>query len=133
MFAVTNLGGMATATVPDVCNTPAPPAPPVPIPYPNIVQGTTLSAGKLAKKVTIANGKAAHLKSETMLSSGDEAGTVGGVASAKFIGKMNFNLGSMKVKIEGQSAVRMGDMTSHNQKNTIGAFNAPSQSKVMIN
>ncbi|MDD6088905.1 MAG: DUF4150 domain-containing protein [Desulfovibrionaceae bacterium] len=129
--AMTNMGGMFTATTPDVCKTPTPGSP-VPIPYPNISQGTMLDVSSLAKKVQICGGKPALVTSSTMLSNGDEAGTAGGVASSKFIGKTEFTSGSVKVRIEGKSAVRLGDPTTQNEKNTAGMATAPSQTKVFL-
>lgn len=131
MFAVTNAGGSFIATVPDVCKTPTPGGP-VPVPYPNIAQGALLSPGTLSSKVSVAGGMAATMKSETTLSNGDEAGVNGGVASNKFIGKAAFIKGSSKVRIEGKAALRMGDPSTHNEKNTMGSVAAPSQSKVMM-
>ena len=37
-------GGMSMV-LPDVCKTPAPPAPPIPIPYPNIGQASDTTSG----------------------------------------------------------------------------------------
>src|SRR5215469_11466664 len=74
---------------PDVCQTPAPPAPPIPIPYPNIAQSSDTAKG--TKDVT-AQGKSICVEdSNFSKSSGDEAGTAGGgVASGKFQGKAEF-------------------------------------------
>jgi len=75
--------GMATATMPDVCKTPSP-AGPVPIPYPNIAMSKDLVKGTTS--ITVDGGNmAANAGSELMLSTGDEAGTAGGVASSSFI------------------------------------------------
>ena len=40
MFPVASKGGGSCAAFPDVCKTPAPPAPFVPIPYPHMAQCT---------------------------------------------------------------------------------------------
>jgi len=99
--------GIMTA-FPDVCKTPAPPAPPIPIPYPNIAMSSDLKKG--AKKVKI-DGKAAGVdKSEFSKSSGDEAGTLKGVVSSQNMAKAKFVLGSIMVKIEGKGAVRLADL-----------------------
>lgn len=132
MFALTNSNGMLTFNVPDVCKTPAPPAPPVPLPYPNMSQCTLFSPGSLSKKVTIVNGMAATVRSETTLSNGDEPGVAGGVKSNCIVGKAAFILGSNKVRLEGKAAVFMGNPTTHNKENTIGTAALPSQSKVSI-
>jgi hypothetical protein len=77
-----------TIAFPDVCKTPAPPAPFVPIPYPNIAKSGDTAQG--AKTVTC-DGNAVCVKdSNFMLSNGDEAGTLLGVASNKIKGKAEF-------------------------------------------
>lgn len=123
--------GMAIASVPDTCKTPAPPAAPVPIPYPNIAQ-IPLISGEVSTKVKIAGAYAVMKGAKTSITSGDEAGVVGGVSSSSFIGEMECAAGSSKVKIEGKAAVRMGDQTKHNKANTMGAITVPSQAFVML-
>ena len=132
MFCLTNAGGMLTATVPDVCKTPAPPAAPVPIPYPNMAQLSLANPGTTCKKIIVSGGLALNLGSKTTISNGDEAGVAGGVSSSKFIGEAAFTQGSTKVRLEGKAAVRVGDPTTHNSKNTVGMASAPSQTKVMM-
>jgi hypothetical protein len=48
------------------------------------------------------------------------------------MGKVEYLLGSMVVKIEGSNAMRMTSMTKHNDGNAPGTQLAPSQTKVMI-
>src|SRR4051812_12410819 len=68
-------GGLSMV-FPDVCKTRAPPAPPIPIPYPNIGQASDTSDGP--SKVTT-DGKMPMVKgAKYSKSSGDEAGTIGG-------------------------------------------------------
>jgi hypothetical protein len=102
---------------PDVCQTPAPPAPPIPIPYPNIAQSSDTAKG--TKDVT-AQGKSICVEdSNFSKSSGDEAGTAGGgVASGKFQGKAEFMNYSMDTQFEGKSVPRSFDLMLHNDKNT---------------
>jgi hypothetical protein len=52
------------------------------------------------------------------MSMGDEAGSVGGVASGKVKGKAEFLLYSMDVKIEGKGVCRAFDMVLSNDNNT---------------
>lgn len=105
-----------TIAFPDVCKTPAPPAPPVPIPYPNIAQSRDTAKG--TKKVKV-EGKPVCVKdSNFSMSTGDEAGSLGGVASNKFKGKAEFVNSSFDVKFEGKNATRTFDLMLHNQKNT---------------
>ena len=70
---------------PDVCKTPAPPAPPIPIPYPNIAKSQDTADGSSSVKM---DGNPIMLKSSNfMMSTGDEAGSAMGVVSNKIKGK----------------------------------------------
>ncbi len=103
---------------PDVCKTPAPPAGPIPIPYPNIGKASDTSKG--TKKVKI-DGKSAMVKgSKYSMSAGDEPGTVGGVLSSKNKGECEYLMYSFDVKFEGKNACRLGDPLWHNKKNIAG-------------
>jgi uncharacterized Zn-binding protein involved in type VI secretion len=114
--------GMAVA-FPDVCLTPAPPGPPVPVPYPNIAQladATNTSADGGA--AVFAGGKPILLEnSEIAQSTGDEAGSNGGVSSGGTKGKCTFTTFSQTVKIHGKGVVRFGDTTSQNGGNAVGS------------
>lgn len=106
-------GGMSIA-FPDVCKTPSP-AGPVPIPYPNIGKASDTSQGP--KKVTT-DGKMPMVKgAKYSMSTGDEAGSAGGVASSVTKGECEFMLYSFDVKFEGKNVCRMGDPLFHNKKN----------------
>ena len=133
MFASTSAAGMCMA-FPDVCKTPAPPLPsPVPIPYPNM--GMLNMATNTSMKVKICSKEAVTLKSKIPSSSGDEAGVAGGVVSGMNMGEVKFTMGSTKVKIEGQPAIRATSPSSHNGSNAnmpAGMQTVPSQFKVMI-
>jgi len=73
--------GMSIATLPDVCKTPSP-AGPVPIPYPNFADQSSLDKGT---KTVMAKGNMIAIKgSEYSMSTGDEPGTAGGVTSSTF-------------------------------------------------
>lgn len=105
-----------TIAFPDVCKTPAPPAPPLPIPYPNIAKSGDTAKG--TKKVKC-DGEAVCVKdSNFKMSSGDEAGSIGGVASNKIKGKAEFVNFSFDVKFEGKNVARAFDLMLHNDKNT---------------
>jgi len=130
--ASTKAGGQAFA-FPDVCKTPAPPAPPIPIPYPNI--GMVNQAGKTSKKVKFVGKEVVTLKSEISRSSGDEAGVAGGVVSGKNMDKILFKMGSSSVLIEGQKCIHLTSMTAHNGASAnmpAGVQIAPSQTKVIV-
>lgn len=109
--------GMSFA-FPDVCKTPAPPAPPIPIPYPNIAKSSDTSKG--AKKVKT-DGKMPMVKgAKYSTSTGDEAGTLKGIMSSTTKGEAEFMLWSFDIKFEGKNVCRMGDMMWHNKKNIMG-------------
>jgi len=129
MFAVTKENGQLMA-MPDVCLTPAPPAPPIPTPYPNI--GMPQMGNPVTTKVLI-NGMPALTKaSKISPTNGDQGGVNQGVVSGKIMGPAEFLMGSMKVKLEGNPAVFLGNMTKQNDGNAVGSVLAPSQNKVMI-
>ncbi|MFH1143586.1 MAG: DUF4150 domain-containing protein [Candidatus Eisenbacteria bacterium] len=111
--------GMSIA-FPDPCLTPAPPAPPVPIPYPNIAQSTDTAQGSTTVK---ADGNPIMLQgSNFSQSTGDEAGSVGGVISAVTRGKAEFIMYSFDVMVDGKCVPRLGDLMLHNKG---GTFNTP--------
>ena len=110
-------GGMSIA-FPDVCKTPAPPAGPIPLPYPNIGKASDTSKGP--KKVKT-DGKMPMTKgAKYSMSTGDEPGSAGGVVSSKTKGECEYMLYSFDVKFEGKNVCRMGDPMFHNKKNIMG-------------
>ena len=131
MFALTNQGGNLTALAPDVCKVPSP-AGPVPTPFPNMAVCSMVTPSSACTKVMVSGGLALTVKSKTMLSNGDEAGTLMGVVSNKIMGEVAFVQGSMKVRLEGKAAVRNADPTTHNANNTTGIAASPTQTKVMV-
>ena len=70
-------GGMSIA-FPDVCKTPTP-AGPIPIPYPNIGKASDITGGPTT--VTLDGQMPATKGAKYMMSTGDEAGSAGGVMS----------------------------------------------------
>ncbi len=116
--------GVATAPGTDVCKTPTPGGP-VPIPYPNIAMSSDTAKG--SKKVKM-DGNPIMLKTSNFsTSTGDEAGTVGGVVSSKFKGKAEFVNYSFDVKVEGKNVPRLGDMMVQNKG---GSPNTPPMPEV---
>jgi hypothetical protein len=133
MFPASCKAGGVCMGFPDVCKTPAPPAPPIPIPYPNIAQVASATAGTCSSKVKITNQPAVTKDSEIPMSSGDEAGVAGGVISSCNMGKAVFKMASFKVKAEGKGIAKILSMVSHNKDNfPAGMQIAPSQTKVLI-
>jgi hypothetical protein len=109
-------GGMSPI-FPDVCKTPTP-AGPVPIPYPNIGQCSDTTSGPTT---VVLDGQMPMTKdAKYMVSSGDEAGSVGGVVSGKVKGACELMLYSFDVKFEGKNVGRLGDSLFHNDKNGMG-------------
>ncbi len=112
--------GMAFA-FPDVCNTPTPGGP-VPIPYPNIAQ---LSAAQdIADDLLLGPGSlnAVLLDSTVAQSSGDEAGTLGGVSSGTIMGECKVTSASTTVLYGGKGIARFGDSTTQNNENAVGSL-----------
>src|SRR3989440_12151098 len=80
---------------PDVCKTPAPPAPPIPIPYPNIGQSSDTTGGPTSVST---DGQMPMVKgAKYMKSSGDEAGTIGGGMSNVNMSECEFSVYSFDV------------------------------------
>ena len=110
------IGGMSTV-FPDVCKTPAAPSP-IPIPYPNIGKSSDTSGGPTTVKT---DGKMPMVKgAKYSRSSGDEAGSVGGVVSGVNKSECEFMMYSFDVKFEGKNVCRLGDPLFHNKKNIMG-------------
>ncbi len=133
IFPASTKGGGTCFAMPDVCLTPAPPAPPVPIPYPNT--GMVNQAKKTSTKVKFAGKEVVTKKSEMSRSMGDEAGVNKGVVSGMNMGKVSYKKGSSSVTIQGQQCVHLTSMTGHYGSNAnmpAGVQVAPSQTKVII-
>jgi uncharacterized Zn-binding protein involved in type VI secretion len=100
----------------DVCKTPAPPAPPVPTPYPNVALSSDTASGSRDVKM---DGKPIMLENSMFSkSTGDEAGSVGGVVSGCIKGKAEFTSSSTDVTVEGKAVPRQGDSMLQNKGNT---------------
>ena len=109
-------GGMSMV-FPDVCKTPSP-AGPIPIPYPNIGKAADTSSGP---STVTTDGEMPMVKTaKYSMTSGDEAGSVGGVISSSVKGEAEFMLYSFDVKFESNNVCRMGDPMFHNKKNIMG-------------
>jgi hypothetical protein len=102
--------------MPDVCLTPAPPSPPIPIPYPNIAMAS--DADKGAKNVTVDGNPILVEGSTFSKSSGDEAGTNGGVMCGSNMKEAEFIAASFDVFAENKGVARAFDLMLGNKKNT---------------
>lgn len=109
-------GGMS-AVFPDVCLTPTPTGP-VPIPYANVARSSDTVQGP--RTVTTDGCMPMVRGARYSVSSGDEAGSAGGVASGTVKGAAEFVVYSFDVKFEGRNVCRLGDPLFHNNKNTMG-------------
>lgn len=103
--------GVSTA-FPDVCKTPSP-AGPIPIPYPNVAMSADTSQG--SKDIKMDGNPIMLQGSAISKSTGDEAGSAGGVVSSCIKGKAEFVLYSFDVKVEGKGVPRLGDIMLQNK------------------
>ena len=129
--AATTAGGLCFA-MPDVCLTPAAPSP-VPVPYPNTGQWTTATG--FVDKVAVEMRPVIAEGSKIPMSSGDEAGTNGGVSSGVNMKEIQPKTFSSTVVFGGKKAVMLTAVTAHNGPSAnipVGAHVAPSQTKVLI-
>ncbi|MBN2716916.1 MAG: DUF4150 domain-containing protein [Deltaproteobacteria bacterium] len=115
MRAITHANGQAKSiNFPCVGKTPGPPAPFVPVPFPNISMGS--DTDKASKKVK-ADGKPIALKDQSVFktSKGNEAATAGGgLITAKKSGKSGYMMYSTDVKIEKKEVPRAFDIMAGN-------------------
>ena len=115
-FITTKEKGMCQG-MPDTCKVPAPPAPPIPTPFPNIANCNQATASTVTQKAFI-NGKAILTKaSEIPMSSGDEAGSAGGVVSGKIKGEAVPKKFSSSTYAEGNAVVYQTCTFGQNGKN----------------
>jgi hypothetical protein len=132
MPAGSKAGGTCFAA-PDVCKVPAPPAPPIPTPFPNT--GSVADCNSTVDTVLIEKKDTVTEASKIPRSSGDEAGTLGGMVSNTNMGEVSFKQASSKVYAKGKKIVFHTAMSAHNGSNAnmpAGAFVAPSQTKVFV-
>lgn len=108
-------GGIAAATLPNVCKMPGPPAPFVPTPLPNIGRSGDAPSG-YSKNVMV-EGHPVAIKGAHFGSLGDAASkaTGGGVVSSNTHGPAKFiGAGSFDVKVEGKIVQLLADQMLNN-------------------
>ncbi len=127
MFANTQSGGMDMAA-PDVCLTPMFSI--VPIPYPNMAQGTMGVSNALS--VLFAGCPAHNMATNIPMTVGDNPGVSGGVASGTVMGPARHVMGANSVLLKGTPATRLSSSTMQNSTNAMGCRIVPSQTKVLI-
>lgn len=109
--------GGTVSFMPDVCLTPQPTGPPVPMPYPNTAMST--DADKGAKTVTCDGNPICVQGSTFKQSTGDEAGSNGGVMSACTKGAAEFVMYSFDVQAEGKGVARFSDLMLGNKGSAV--------------
>ncbi len=103
---------------PDVCLTPVGTST-VPLPYPNV--GQLAEATGTANSVLVGGQPVVTSHSRIRSTSGNEAGSAGGVTSGTTKGAVHFDVGfSTTVFAEGGNVVRLGDATRQNNGNARG-------------
>ncbi|MDC9596164.1 DUF4150 domain-containing protein [Xenorhabdus anantnagensis] len=127
MFANSQGGGMDLAT-PDICLTPM--FTTVPVPYPNIAQGTTGVSNAL--NILFMGCPAHNLATTIPMTTGDNAGVSGGIASGTVMGPSHHVMGANSVLLKGTPATRLSSSTMQNSTNSMGCRIVPSQTKVLI-
>jgi len=133
MFVSTKEGGQLMG-MPDVCNVPSPVGP-IPTPFPNMAMCNQADGSTCSKKVKVCMVAALIKNTEIPQSSGDEAGSAGGIISGMTKGPVKFTSASTKVKFEGNPAIYLGCQSAHNGNNAncpVGNQLDPSQTKVMV-
>lgn len=130
MFSCTQ-SSCISFSFPDVCNTYVGVAS-VPIPYPNFAF-SSMAVPNIYNLYTEAMPDH-NLLTTTTITTGDEAGTLLGVASGMIIGQSMHMIGSFKVYKSAIPATKMLCPTMQNgiSPNIIGITISPSQVKVMI-
>lgn len=131
--AASKAGGMYFA-FPDVCFVPVPPpVTQVPVPFPNLAQ--VASTDGAVDKVLLENKETVTEGSKVPNSSGDEAGTKGGVVSGKNMDQVQPKMFSTKVFAKGKKVVMLTSLSAHNGSSANapgGMMIAPSQVKVIV-
>jgi hypothetical protein len=120
MTVVHQASGGTVSFMPDVCLTPVPSGSPVPVPYPNLAMSRHTSQGSAT---VTCDGHPVMVKGSCFSqSTGDEAGSAGGVASHITKGKAEFIAYSFDVLFDGKPVARAMDLMLGNKG---GAFNTP--------
>lgn len=116
-FSHKGSGDKSLCTAPDVCKTPVGSATP-PLPYPVVSQAADLA--QPTSSVLIDGNPTAIASSTHTKCSGDQAGSATGIISGTTGSKTQFASYSFDVKAEGEGVVRHMDMTTMNNRNTVG-------------
>lgn len=134
IFPIATMAGGQCMGFPDVCKTPTPGGP-IPTPYPNIALLNQANGATCARKLRIQNQKVLIKTSMITMSSGDEAGTVGGVISNMIKGPAKPKRASSKVKADGKGVVFQTCVFGQNGNNAnvpAGVLTTCAQMKVKV-
>ncbi|MBW2525971.1 MAG: DUF4150 domain-containing protein [Deltaproteobacteria bacterium] len=125
MLPASNRGPGQALNFPDVCKTPAPPAPFVPVPYPDL--GMNMQAAPFSPFVSVGFVPATNMGSLKVMTTGDEAGSMGGLVTGMIKGPGKLTVGNPIVFVTGLPAENLGLPTSGNAMNApVGAQIVPS-------
>jgi carboxyl-terminal processing protease len=126
MLPAINRGAGGTFAFPDVCMTPAAPAP-LPIPYPNF--GLTAMSVPFSPNVLLTFVNAINMSTGLMLTMGDE----GGVAHPTFKGAARYSMGNPIVSIHMLPGIMLCALSTGNNMNApLGANLIPSVTNVFF-
>ncbi len=128
MFASCQVGGMNLG-FPDVCMTPAAPAP-IPLPYPNTSAGPTTAP--FCANILLCCGPAHNLTTPVPMSLGDCPGVAEGVASGTVMSPTRPLTGAFTVLFDGAPATRLTTSNIQNNTNAPGMRIVPSQVTVIL-
>lgn len=117
---VTQASGGLALGMPNVCKTPVPGAPPVPVPYPSLGKSKVLTQS--CATVLVGNSPVFTSKAKLKESTGDEPGSAGGVISGARGGEVTSTSHAMNVIIGGGFVVRDLDFTVQNKGNVAGVI-----------
>lgn len=121
-------GQTFVAASPDVCKTPSPNGP-VPVAYSNTARSSDLVRG--TRKVTIEGHPVAIEGSKLRMSTGDEAGSLGGLFSGKIKGAVTWGSCSLDVHFEGKGVLRFFEPTLHNGNMANAGGSSPGDNYMM--
>lgn len=126
MLPASNRGMGQSLNFPDVCKTPAPPAPFIPVPYPNM--GMNMQAAPFSPFVSVSFVPATNQASMKVMTSGDEAGAMGGLITGAIKAPGRTTVGNPIVFVTGLPGNCLATPTSGNNMNApVGAQIVPSQ------
>jgi carboxyl-terminal processing protease len=127
MLPASNKGVGMCIGMPDVCLTPAPPGPPVPVPYPNI--GLNAQAAPFSPVVKVSMVNALNTASQIPITAGDEAG----VAHPVVKGPARYTMGNPVVHVDSLPGINLlCPTTGNNANNALGAVLVPSVTNVFF-